>query len=283
MALVRSLKYRSPTFAWQGAALAENDALCGLDRWLQHLPNQPNQLRRMLAVLQRHEADCPCDAVQAMTADALVTLNTLRRPQSWMPLKGFAPVVPTASARIAALYWRGPVPWERERQQRVLTHLVLCGHGILPLMDFPSAWRVPAARSAGLEWLRQEEINALTRRRAALLSVALRLYQAENGRAAPSLDALKPAYLPALPADPYDAAGRPFRYRVSGGEVVCMRWLDTHTGQWRTGRRRLPAGHGILWSVGPDGRDDGGHCDEPGAAQSDPGCDRIYVVEPPQG
>jgi hypothetical protein len=284
LALIRALKYRTPTFAWRGAADSEDDVLSGLDRWLKRLPNRADELRRMLTVMERHEAGCPSDAVQAMRADAVAAFNTLRSPGSWMPLKGLSPVIPTtASARMAALSWREQVPWEEKRQQRVLAHLVLGGRGTVPLMDFPSAWREPAVTYAGLEWLRQIETGALSRRRAALLTVALRLYLADKGRPASSLEALTPGYLRALPADPYDVAGRPFGYRVSAGENVRIPWLDSENGQWRTGPRRLPPGYGILWSVGPDGREDGGRCDAAGASRSDPGCDQIRIVEPPQG
>jgi hypothetical protein len=68
--------------------------------------------------------------------------------------------------------------------------------------------------------------------RAAIAAVAAERYRRAEGKWPESLEALSPAYLPALPADPYD--GRPLRYR------------------------RLPDGV-IVYSVGPDGTDNGGH------------------------
>jgi hypothetical protein len=93
--------------------------------------------------------------------------------------------------------------------------------------------------------------SQLTRLRAAALKAALRLYQAEKGRPAPALEALVPDYLPAVPADPFDL--RPFRYRLSASERL------ESTGAFGVPRPRfVPAGQGILWSVGNDLRDDGG-------------------------
>src|SRR5207244_4278493 len=51
--------------------------------------------------------------------------------------------------------------------------------------------------------------------RAARLTVALALYQAESGKPAGRLEDLVPRYLAALPADP--SSGQPFHYRVSRG------------------------------------------------------------------
>lgn len=70
-------------------------------------------------------------------------------------------------------------------------------------------------------------------RRMAATALAVRLYQADHGGRAPAtLADLVPAYLPAVPPDPM-SRGRPLNYRADG---------DT------------PA----VWSVGEDGKDDGG-------------------------
>jgi hypothetical protein len=55
-----------------------------------------------------------------------------------------------------------------------------------------------------------------------------------------------------LPADPF--SGQPFRYRVSAGETIPWnKWSDDESAS-----RTLAPGTGIVWSVGPDLRDDGG-------------------------
>jgi hypothetical protein len=68
-------------------------------------------------------------------------------------------------------------------------------------------------------------------------ALALQAWRAEHGRYPETLDALVPDILEAAPADPF--AGAPLKYRRDG---------ETY----------------VLYSVGPDGRDDGG---EPAAIQ----------------
>src|SRR5262249_15613542 len=95
------------------------------------------------------------------------------------------------------------------------------------------------------------------RLRAARLIVALALYQVETGKPAGRLEDLVPRYLAALPADPF--SGQPFHYRVSLGERIV--WLPNHLvsseGTEEVSKDVQP-GQGVLWSVGPDGSDNGG-------------------------
>ena len=65
-----------------------------------------------------------------------------------------------------------------------------------------------------------------------MLQLALRAYNLENGVYPPNLKALVPNYLGAVPADPF-GAGEALRYKISGKTYA-------------------------LWSIGPDGKDDGG-------------------------
>ncbi len=65
-----------------------------------------------------------------------------------------------------------------------------------------------------------------------MLQLALRAYKLEKGAYPPALKMLVPAYIRAVPADPF-GGGEPLRYQISG---VTYR----------------------LWSIGPDGVDDGG-------------------------
>ncbi|MHB0936514.1 MAG: hypothetical protein ACYC6A_09010 [Armatimonadota bacterium] len=71
-----------------------------------------------------------------------------------------------------------------------------------------------------------------TLKRLLLVSLALRQYRVEHGRYPKQLADLTPAYLAEIPDDPF-ALKAPFRYRLTG---------DTY----------------LLYSVGPDGQDDGG-------------------------
>lgn len=70
-------------------------------------------------------------------------------------------------------------------------------------------------------------------------AIALKRYQLRNGKPAPSLESLVPEFLPQLPVDWMD--GKALRYRLN------------------------PAGSWTLYSVGTDGKDDGG---DPGFPQS---------------
>lgn len=69
------------------------------------------------------------------------------------------------------------------------------------------------------------------------VKLACELYRRERKAAPASLAALVPAYLPAMPQDPFSATGAPLRFK---GDRV--------------------------WSTGPDGRDDGGSHDLPDQA-----------------
>ena len=74
--------------------------------------------------------------------------------------------------------------------------------------------------------------NLEARRRAAVTAVAVqKLRLTQGGKLAEQLDELVPRFLPSVPLDPYD--GQPLRYK------------------------RRPAGF-VVYSIGPDGRDDGG-------------------------
>ncbi len=120
------------------------------------------------------------------------------------------------------------------------------------------------AERLAANWPRPRELFLC---RVAALQVALRLYQAEEGRPAEKLDELVPKYLRAIPADPYD--GQPFRYRLSKGET-----LDWPPDGYMFGfgpppePRKVPAGQGILWSVGEDRQDGGGRVQEWGHPSS---------------
>lgn len=77
-----------------------------------------------------------------------------------------------------------------------------------------------------------------------IVVVALERYRKGNGRWPDSLEELRPAYLPSVPLDPYD--GKPLRYRRTEGGV-------------------------IVYSLGPDGKDDGGYIND--EAPVSPGTD----------
>ncbi len=154
----------------------------------------------------------------------------------------------------------------------------------------------------------------IARLHAEQLKVALRLYQAEQGKPAESLAVLVPKYLPSIPLDPFD--GNPFRYRLSRGERI--EWFGVMTdedvkameqeppppppaapegmmggaaggmgmgppagfmaAQKAAFPRLIPKGQGILWSVGEDGNDDGGTRQDSLDNITQAGEDILYLV-----
>ena len=98
---------------------------------------------------------------------------------------------------------------------------------------------------------RDREKRHLCQLRGTSLQLALTLYQIEKGRPARMLDELVPNYLATVPVDPY--SGKPFHYRISKGEQIPQQDAN---GEWK--ERKLVAGQGVVWSVGPDAVDNGG-------------------------
>jgi len=82
------------------------------------------------------------------------------------------------------------------------------------------------------ESARCTDVSVETKNDLLLITLALHLYQLEHGHAPSALTELTPAYLQRLPDDPFALQGT-FKYRLQG---------NTYT----------------LYSIGPDGKDDGG-------------------------
>ena len=80
--------------------------------------------------------------------------------------------------------------------------------------------------------MRFNEARSLAGDQLLMLRLALRAYRLKNGAYPPNLKALTPAYLKAIPADPF-GGGESWRYQLEGPNYR-------------------------LWSIGPDGKDDGG-------------------------
>jgi hypothetical protein len=272
LALVRNLKNHSSDFSWFVAYDAEAELLAGLDRWLERLGDRPGPLADILDELRRHEAASPPDPRDAARADFVVVENTLRDPAI---LAGELNVHPAFRRQVDVVILVLRVPWEWQRQQRILHWLAEREPEARARAPALSP-RVGLLRFRGSGHLWDLDRYSQVARRAALLKVALRLYRAREGRPARSLEDLLPRYLAALPQDPFDPDGRPFRYRLSRGEVIRLypqRFVNRSPAEVR-----LTAGQGVVWSVGPDGRDDGGWKDRLTAA---PGEDILFPVPAP--
>jgi hypothetical protein len=186
------------------------------------------------------------------------------------------------------------VPWERARQARILNVALEGDHNPLELL-----WkRLAGPHSSTLETHREFPATPWQQGagRAMRLKLALRWFQADNGRAAENLEELVPKYLPSIPLDPYD--GEPFRYRLSRGEVIewpsdppdpNARAMPPMGGQpgavpvaVQPPTRKIPAGQGVLWSVGEDKVDDGGHRQSRSSSgQTALGEDNVFLVPLP--
>ena len=102
----------------------------------------------------------------------------------------------------------------------------------LPPPPVPSDPMNQMMLSNGLDNVRFNEARADTQNALLLTFLALHAYKLEHGAYPPTLPALVPGYLKAVPSDPLAVSG-PLRYKVQGAKFV-------------------------LYSVGPDGQDDGG-------------------------
>ncbi|MBW3624833.1 MAG: hypothetical protein KY468_15630 [Armatimonadetes bacterium] len=102
--------------------------------------------------------------------------------------------------------------------------------------DYPRTWWIASslleivAPVYDKGWVKER--NDLTQNRLLATALALRAYRLERGEYPESLSALVPAYLTRVPNDPF-APKTPLRYRRTDGSY-------------------------LLYSVGPDGKDDGG-------------------------
>jgi hypothetical protein len=286
LALARGIRHYGCSNAVLTARRIEHSLHLGLFHWLEGLNSQPELLRETLELLRRHEAELPTDPADRLRADYLIARNTIADPAGWLAAElrrgrrsPPAKLPPTETA-VVTLAWH--VPWERTRLERLVRTVYQPGwvHSFEGLGD--ATWVCSWTNYSLLGFVEVPKAD-LARLRADQLCVALRWYQVEKGQPARALAELVPDFLPAVPADPYD--GRPYRYRLSEGEpieypseLVAGSSLPS-PGDPRWVKRFVPAGQGVLWSVGLDGTDDGGHrFGSPGQMEH---TDRIYLVPLP--
>lgn len=123
----------------------------------------------------------------------------------------------------------------------------------LPKLDPITDAMIPVFDEGRFKECESEAQNGLL-----LLALALRAYRLEQGHYPTALAELVPAYLTKLPNDPFAAQGT-FRYRIDGEKY-------------------------LLYSVGPDTKDDGGRTiDDPKLATQDNPRRRYYVQTGSQG
>jgi hypothetical protein len=313
LALVRNMQNQAP---WPPASLAaaiEGMQMRALDRWLEQLDGRHDLLARVAALLAEQEESLPVDDHEQKLADYLIALNSLDRLGEWLPSSLPSPgsdrQIPVAALVEGA--WR--LPWEEARNRRIV-RAMHWGPGTLG-MDSPHSrllWNLGA-----MDWRRSGGGQHRHHLRAAdfaarELMVALRRFEAENGKPAERLAQLVPKYLERIPSDPFD--GKAFRYRLSKGEMIVWPDDDLAGGAARQGAaaeqggaapapppappeapgmadgppgpmenlRTVPAGQGILWSVGVDGEDNGGKRHRTNRSPGRFGDDLIYLVPLPR-
>jgi hypothetical protein len=309
LALARNLQNHTPPDIFHAGRAAERAWRDALDHWLEKLKGHPELLKRVLAILREHEAALP-DEADPVKAEYLVHLNTLdQEPELFIRLGPNIQVdkndhLREAEINVATLLWL--IPWEHERHRRIV-RVAFQGN---------DRERIQAEEWGGMIMgsLRfrartfPRSGREIARMHADQLKVALRLYQAEKGKPAESLDVLVPKYLPSIPLDSFD--NKPFRYRLSQGERIdwfgVMGEEDARAMQEEPQapaadapgammgmpagamgaphvafRRLVPKGQGILWSVGEDGHDDGGHRQGSLDSTTQFGEDILYLVPLP--
>jgi hypothetical protein len=309
LALARNLANRSTLGSLVTARHVERVFEQALERWLERLHGGPALLRDARDCLVRHEATVSDDFSDQQSAAYLIARNSLDVVDHWaLTGQGPAPLNNAQTEQaVVRLAWL--VPWERARQERLLRaaawgnsrEVALARHmGREVLFFWPNI--VPRAEAG-----HRRRVCYL---RVAQIQVALRLYQAVEHKPAPSLAVLVPGCLSDVPRDPF-AKDQPFRYRLSVGEEI--EWpregpgpggaappgVGPPGGAAKAGpplvgmpgagqqppavpRRKVPAGQGILWSVGEDGSDDGGKRQAKSSlGQSVPGEDLIFLVPLP--
>jgi hypothetical protein len=301
LALARNLRNRTIIISVLHAARLEELLVRSVEIWLRNLDGRTDLLHRALKILQEYAAAPGDDQNEARKAQRLVVENTFADVRTILPSTPDSNrTLPGEQAGTELLRFSLQVPWEKVRLTRLLDGLASNDpvFSALCWSHSPSLVRLITHRFREFSFFRTEfpPAKVLCLRRGTLLQVALRLYQAENGKPAETLADLVPKYLSAIPSDPYDH--RAFRYRLSRGEV--LRWPPAElpiSEQHRqaAGRtppdpskpepsptRDVPAGQGILWCVGEDGQDNGGHTQESPHMPEGVGlADVIFLVPPP--
>jgi hypothetical protein len=278
LALSRNVQNHAPPPFIRIGREAELVCINALDRWLERLTSHAELLERVRDILLQHMAQLP-SAIDVLMTAYLIARNTLEQtPEAFVEgevreIKGREHVAPTlqkAETDLVSLLWR--IPWEHERHQRLLRVVFEVDSRHDPQRRVQAAkWGGSYMNSLDLPvrvvWLREKRATASLH--AALLKVAVRLYQAKNNKLPRSLEELtlhKAAhlrqgnYLPVVPLDPFD--NRPFRYRVQ--------------------RSKAGGFEAVLWVVGEDGHDDGGkRSAQAPQLPTSVGEDLVYRVPPP--
>lgn len=277
LTLSRNLQHCAAPVEILQATAGDGIWLSAFDRWLEKLSGdgQAELLARARQLLARHDAELP-DVGDGKKTEYLVALNTLEREPEFL-IGGKLREESRPEQDVAALLWR--VPWEQARHRRILR--ALFQGSVRQQAEAEKAGGSSFERLAPRRQLAVRNTRLLCRLRVDQIQAALRLYQVETGKAAATLQALVPRYLPTIPLDPFDE--QPLRYRLSKGERIEWPSDGPAAGGFpdnRPRKRFVPKGQGILWSVGDDRMDNGGVKQGESPILSIVGEDLIFLVPP---
>ncbi|QJW99523.1 hypothetical protein [Frigoriglobus tundricola] len=250
--------------ALDAAGETERAAARAADQWLAHLTGRADLARALARTAAGADDPAPFDPRPYHLVDRYVIRGQMRAPGQWLtaaltPSRG-DPERAAAEADLVAFAWS--LPWERERTRRLVDRAP---------DPVPRTWfyqLVFGRPGAGILFrgrppvdLAEKEAQLRVARRALILTAAISAYQMERGGPPAALaDLVDQGYLDRLPDDPY-AGGKPFGYRVSSGEM--LRAQQSVSSQGRAEDRVLTLdverGRALVWSVGADRIDQGGH------------------------
>jgi hypothetical protein len=265
LALSRSLRDYTPADDVLFGREVEGALLTGLDRWLEKLHGRADLIRQALTLLAGHLKETADDDKDVEEITALLGKNTLENPASLLRQYVISerdrpgrnrPSVEDEADWVAAAWL---VPWERIRQERIFRvtfygdkkqqrWLTARRNDFEPLPQFGPDNLIESLESTRTFLARPgERFDA----RVMELKLALRWYQADNGKPAETLDELVPKYLPSVPLDPFD--DKPFRYQLSRGEEIALPpGAKTIGAGGAAPTQKVPAGQGVLWGEGKD-------------------------------
>ncbi|MBA4190460.1 MAG: hypothetical protein C0467_20935 [Planctomycetaceae bacterium] len=287
LTMAQTMRNGSIVAAYQSGRLVEESALYALDRWLDALPPQadeiraalspfpelgsviaagfdrPDLIRAAIAILEPLDPTTPFNPTPHFLAERYVIREAMKGPAQWLPhflgIQAKSQEAQPPEVDLVTLAWA--VPWEKERTRRLVglgfeaglpedTGLISGRPGAGILIRPP---RLPADVIAF-------EQNLRSHRRASLLKLALRAYRAEHGsypdweRPDPLALLVQGKYLRRVPPDAYDES-RPFGYRVAGpgGDMLRPRprlGMRSPRAGDNAGTWFIPAGQAMVWCVG---------------------------------
>ncbi len=245
LAITRNARTQQPRSCHSYGIAGEETCLVSINVWLERLEGRPDLLRKLTAILDHHSATRPAESKEIFTVERMIARNTFNAPSQWLKAKQIEqlhgmkrPAEGSATdaraeleANLISFSW--VVPWERERLRRIIG----LGNQLYRLNQLTEYSGRTFEDQLGMyaNPLRvPNSMFAITRSRLQTAKTAVCLYRAEVGSLPPTLDALVPKYLPAVPLDLYD--GKPIRYRISTGETI----ESEYETQRDTSTQRLP-------------------------------------------